>query len=150
MSNDYQSETQLRLSQSSLIKSNLDKVSVDKISQIETDNQNCKNVINDEGIQIINRLGDRFSEVQRKKFISVILSMKDSLEREYKIEINSAFFHYKTNKMLKKLFSSMNYKLNLGVLLDEIAYVNTTSRNFRKEIAEVEKKSFNNVMNIKC
>ncbi|MDL4908628.1 DNA replication protein DnaD [Enterococcus gallinarum] len=147
---DYQNDTQLRLSQSSLIKSNLDKVSVDKISQIETDNQNCKNVINDEGIQIINKLGDRFSEVQRKKFISVILSMKDSVEREYKIEINSAFFHDKTNKMLKKLFSSMNDKLNLGVLLDEIAYVNTTSRNFWKEIAEVEKKSFNNVMNIKC
>ena len=149
MSSDYQSETQLRLNQSSLIKSNLDKVSVDKISQIETDNQNCKNVINDEGIQIINRLGDRFSEVQRKKFISVILSMKDSVEREYKIEINSSFFQDKTNKMLKKLFISMNDKLNLGLLLDEIAYVNTTSRNFWKEIAEVEKKSFNNVMNTK-
>ncbi|MET2148527.1 DNA replication protein DnaD [Enterococcus faecalis] len=147
---DYQNDTQLRLSQSSLIKSNLDKISVDEISQIETDTPyiNSNNVIDNEGLSIINKMGDRFSDVQRRKFIGIILSMKDSVEREYKIEINATYFNDKTNKMLKKLFTTMNDKLNKGVLLDEIAYVNTSARNHWKEIAEAEKKAFNNVMNM--
>lgn len=93
------------------------------------------------GIQIITRLGDRYTEVQREKYLKLIASMKDSIEREYKIEIRGQDYFDITNKMLTRLFNSINEKLNLGEEIDEMKFINTTARNHWEDIAKQEKAS---------
>ncbi|EPI5722368.1 DNA replication protein DnaD [Enterococcus hirae] len=136
---DVKSDTQLSQDQNSQDQTNQDKDSIEEINQDQ--NSFSENIINQKGIQIITRLGDRYTEVQREKYLKLIASMKDSIEREYKIEIRGQDYFDITNKMLTRLFNSINEKLNLGKEIDEMKFINTTVRNHWEDIAKQEKAS---------
>ncbi|HHJ3995018.1 TPA: DNA replication protein DnaD [Enterococcus faecium] len=136
---DVKSDTQLSQGQNSQDQTNQDKDSIEEINQDQ--NFFFENIINQKGIEIITTLGDRYTEVQREKYLKLIASMKDSIEREYKIEIRGQDYFDITNKMLTRLFNSINEKLNLGEKIDEMKFINTTARNHWEDIAKQEKAS---------
>lgn len=126
-------EVQSSQDQISSDKSSLVKNSIDKINQVDTIIN--EEIINEKGIQLIHKLGDRFTKSQREKFVQLIVDMKNSTEREFKIRIDGPHYYEQTNKMIIRLFNTINEKLNLGKELNEMKYVNTVSRNHWKEIA---------------
>ncbi len=136
-----QGTTQSSLVESSLNQSSLIENSVDKISQVPGGTHLFENIFNAESIQIIKTSTDRFTTSQTDKFIYLIVEMKDLTEKELKLKIDGQYYFEKTNQMLKKLFSGMNQKLNKGEELNEMAYINTTARNYWKEIANHELKN---------
>lgn len=126
-------EVQSSQDQISSDKSSLVKNSIDKINQVDTIIN--EEIINEKGIQLIHKLGDRFTKSQREKFVQLIVDMKNSTEREFKTRIDGPHYYEQTNKMIIRLFNTINEKLNLGKELNEMKYVNTVSRNHWKEIA---------------
>lgn len=142
-------DTQLRLEKVSKDKSSIDKVSIDEVNKISGGYQlddEVSSVFNQEGLKLVKTLGDRYEEFQRQKYIRLIISMKDSIEREFRIRIDGNHHYVETNRMLRRMFNCMNDKLNRGEKLDELSYINKVSRNHWKTIAEREEKSRKEVL----
>ena len=139
----YQTDPQLRLGQirSDSDKIRLDKVSIDKVRSVDV------GILDNEGLLILNRDGNRYTESQRLNFLQILSDTKTETEKEFAIEINPENYHKTTNKMLCRIFYNLNQKINLGAEVNDIAYFKKSVKNHWSEIAENVQKNRNELLN---
>ncbi|MFX3748166.1 hypothetical protein ACJBQZ_12630, partial [Streptococcus suis] len=75
-------------------KKRLDKVSIDKVRSVDV------GILDNEGLLILNRDGNRYTESQRLNFLQILSDTKTETEKEFAIEINPENYHKTTNQML--------------------------------------------------
>ena len=139
----YQTDPQLRLGQirSDSDKIRLDKVSIDKVRSVDV------GILDNEGLLILNRDGNRYTESQRLNFLQILSDTKTETEKEFAIEINPENYHKTTNQMLCRIFYNLNQKINLGAEVNDIAYFKKSVKNHWSEIAENVQKNRNELLN---
>lgn len=139
----YQTDPQLRLGQirSDSDKIRLDKVSIDKVRSVDV------GILDNEGLLILNRDGNRYTESQRLNFLQILSDTKTETEKEFAIEINPENYHKTTNQMLCRIFYNLNQKINLGAEVNDIAYFKKSVKNHWSEIAENVQKNRNKLLN---
>ena len=136
----YQTDPQLRLDQIRLDKIRLDKVSIDKVSSVDVA------ILDNEGLLILNRDGNRYTESQRLNFLQILSDTKTEIEKEFAIEINPENYHKTTNQMLCRIFYNLNEKINSGAEVNDIAYFKKSVKNHWSEIAENVQKNRNQLL----
>ena len=141
----YQTDPQLRLGQIRLDqvssdKIRLDKVSIDEISQVDV------GILDSEGLLILNRDGNRYTESQRLNFLQILFETKKETEKEFAIEINPENYPKTTNQMLSRIFYNLNQKINSGAEVNDIAYFKKSVKNHWSEIAENVQKNRNELL----
>lgn len=136
----YQTDPQLRLDQISSDKIRLGKVSIDEISQVDV------GILDNEGLLILNRDGNRYTESQRLKFLQILFETKKETEKEFSIEINPENYQKTTNQMLSRIFYNLNQKINSGAEVNDIAYFKKSVKNHWSEIAENVQKNRNELL----
>lgn len=134
----YQTDPQLRLGQ---IRSDSDKVSIDKVRSVDV------GILDNEGLLILNRDGNRYTESQRLNFLQILSDTKTETEKEFAIEINPENYHKTTNQMLCRIFYNLNQKINSGAEVNDIAYFKKSVKNHWSEIAENVQKNRNELLN---
>ena len=139
----YQTDPQLRLGQirSDSDKIRLDKVRIDKVRSVDV------GILDNEGLLILNRDGNRYTESQRLNFLQILSDTKTETEKEFAIEINPENYHKTTNQMLCRIFYNLNQKINLGAEVNDIAYFKKSVKNHWSEIAENVQKNRNELLN---
>ncbi|EGO5116204.1 hypothetical protein ACJQ48_001660 [Enterococcus faecalis] len=139
----YQTDPQLRLGQirSDSDKIRLDKVSIDKVRSVDV------GILDNEGLLILNRDGNRYTESQRLNFLQILSDTKTETEKEFAIEINPENYHKTTNQMLCRIFYNLNQKINSGAEVNDIAYFKKSVKNHWSEIAENVQKNRNELLN---
>ncbi|GAB6383971.1 hypothetical protein [Enterococcus cecorum] len=137
----YQTVPQLRLDQIRSDKIRLDKVSTDKVSSVDV------GILDNEGLLILNRDGNRYTESQRLNFLQILSDTKRETEKEFAIEINAENYHKTTNQMLCRIFYNLNQKINSGAEVNDIAYFKKSVKNHWSEIAENVQKNRNELLN---
>ena len=136
----YQTDPQLRLDQIRSDKIRLDKVSIDKVSSVDV------GILDNEGLLILNRDGNRYTESQRLNFLQILFETKKETEKEFAIEINPENYHKTTNQMLSRIFYNLNQKINSGAEVNDIAYFKKSVKNHWSEIAENVQKNRNELL----
>lgn len=134
----YQTDPQLRLGQ---IRSDSDKIRLDKVRSVDV------GILDNEGLLILNRDGNRYTESQRLNFLQILSDTKTETEKEFAIEINPENYHKTTNQMLCRIFYNLNQKINLGAEVNDIAYFKKSVKNHWSEIAENVQKNRNELLN---
>lgn len=136
----YQTDPQLRLDQIRSDKIRLDKVSIDKVSSVDV------GILDNEGLLILNRDGNRYTESQRLNFLQILSDTKTETEKEFAIEINPKNYHKTTNQMLSRIFCNLNQKINSGAEVNDIAYFKKSVKHHWSEIAENVQKNRNELL----
>lgn len=137
----YQTDPQLRLDQIRSDKIRLDKISIDKVSSADV------GILDNEGLLILNRDGNRYTESQRLNFLQILSDTKIETEKEFAIEINPENYHKTTNQMLCRIFYNLNQKINSGAEVNDTAYFKKSVKNHWSEIAENVQKNRNELLN---
>ncbi|MGO5435883.1 hypothetical protein [Enterococcus cecorum] len=132
----YQTDPQLRLD-----KIRSDKISIDEISSVDV------GILDNEGLLILNRDGNRYTESQRLNFLQILSDTKTETEKEFAIEINPENYHKTTNQMLSRIFYNLNQKIYSGAEVNDIAYFKKSVKNHWSEIAENVQKNRNELLN---
>lgn len=136
----YQTDPQLRLDQIRSDQIRLDKVSIDKVRSVDV------GILDNEGLLILNRDGNRYTESQRLNFLQILSDTKTETEKEFAIEINPENYHRTTNQMLCRIFYNLNEKINSGAEVNDIAYFKKSVKNHWSEIAENVQKNRNELL----
>lgn len=137
----YQTDPQLRLDQIRLDQIRSDKVSIDEISSVDV------GILDNEGLLILNRDGNRYTESQRLKFLQILRETKEATEKEFALEINPENYHKTTNQMLSRIFYNLNQKIYSGAEVNDIAYFKKSVQNYWDDIAENVQKNRNELLN---
>lgn len=137
----YQTDPQLRLDQIRLDQIRSGKVSIDEISSVDV------GILNNEGLLILNRDGNRYTESQRLKFLEILRETKEATEKEFALKINPKNYHKTTNQMLSRIFYNLNQKIYSGAEVNDIAYFKKSVQNYWDDIAENVQKNRNELLN---